>query len=233
MLFVKAHPVIVIVREFEIAPPFVPVFDAKVEFVTVRVPLFEIAPPEPLEEFWLKLEFVMFRVVPKSEKIAPAPPPPMTPFELKATFVTVKLPRLSTAARTSLLLASVSVIPLIEKLSQAKKICTTLLPLTVKIFAPGPLIVSKSLVVESTTSVLAKVIVRAVLKKVESKLIVSACAFALASVTACRKLPAPLLFEFVTVNVAASARMTEMVSVKSVVKIIVPNNLRFVRIYLL
>jgi hypothetical protein len=183
------------------------------------LPLFEIAPPEPLEEFWVKLEFVMFRVVLKSEEIAP--PPLLPKFEVKATFVTVKLPRLSIAAPPLLLLAAVSVIPLIAAVSpvEMKNICTALLPLTVSRFAPVPVIVKESPVAGSIVMVLAKVIVRGVLKDA-SKTIVSEPAAAFESKTACRRLPAPLLFVFVTVKVAAAALIAEIAKIKmAIVKV--------------
>ncbi len=192
-------------------------FDAKVEFVTVRLPLFEIAPPEPLEEFWLKLEFVTM-VVPLFDI---APPPLLPKFEVKATFVTVKLPRLSIAAPPLLLLAAVSVKSLIDAVSpvETKNICTALLPLTVSRFAPAPVIVKESPVAGSIVMVLAKVIVRAVLKD-ESKTIVSEPAAAFESKTACRRLPAPLLFVFVTVKVAAAALIAEIAKIKmAIVKV--------------
>ncbi len=177
-------------------------FDTKVEFVTVRLPLFEIAPPEPLEEFWLKLEFVIFIVVLKSEKIAP--PPLLPKFEVKATFVTVKLPRLSIAAPPLPLRASVSVKSLIVAVSpvETKNICTALLPLTVSRFVPVPEIAKESPVAGLIVMGLARVIVLAVPND-ESNKIVSEPAAAFESKTACRKLPGPVSFVLVTVKVAA------------------------------
>ena len=91
-----------------------------------------------------------------------------------------------------------------------------LFPLTVNRFAPVPVIV-KSLVMAITPPV--SVIVCVVLN-VALKTTVSAPAAAFASKIACRKLPAPLSFVFVTVNVAAIALIAEIVKISvAIVKV--------------
>jgi len=75
--------------------------------------------------------------------------------------------------------------------------------------------------------VLAKVIVRTVLKD-ESKTIVSEPAAAFALKIACRKLPAPLLFVFVTVNVAEKLFTVKIVKIEIVV---IKNLKMYVEIY--
>ena len=74
---------------------------------------------------------------------------------------------------------------------------------TVRTFAPGPLMVTlASGLFAMTRFPLVRVIVCGVLKTVESKVIMSAPAAALASRIACLRLPAPLSFVLVTTKVA-------------------------------
>ena len=92
------------------------------------------------------------------------------------------------------------------------------MPLTVKRFAPGPVIVKVSdvLAFMLISMVVKSVIVRGVLNDA-SNTIVSALAAAFASKTACRKLPAPLSFVFVTVKVAAEALIAEIAKIKTAI----------------
>ncbi len=87
-------------------------------------------------------------------------------------------------------------------------------PLIVNRFAPGPLMVTglpvKVVLSRSIRrSPLVKTIVLGTLKNAGAKLIVSACAFEFACVTAARKLPAPLSLLLVTVKVAAAPSVAE------------------------
>ena len=167
----------------------------------IAPPPFSVAPPIMLMLF-VKVQPATVSdtmLVPLPLEIAP--PEALLVFEAKVMFVTVKLPAFWIAPLKPP--ASVRVIPLIDAVLPAMlNIPTALLPLTVSKFAPGPVIVKESPVAGLMTITDASVIVCGVLKD-ELKTIVSEPAALFESVIACRRLPAPVLFVFITVKVAA------------------------------
>jgi len=200
--------IVIVPPEIYTAPPGPPlevVLLVKVELViVVGVALLKIAaPPVPLTPGAVFTLFVKVQLVTVSVTLLPViAPPELFVFALNIESVTVRLPAFEIAPVTAI----VNVMPLIDTVSPElmANMRTRLFPLIVSKLAPGPVIVKESPVAGLIVTTLARVIVRGVLKNA-SNTIVSEPAALFESITAWRKLPAPLSFVFVTVKVAAVA----------------------------